>query len=78
MPTIEVEFACRHRQSVDSEQPPVCVVCGESRVARVLNAPAPRFTGCATGPHVVTAALPAIAITVGTAPEIVAPAQEGT
>lgn len=76
MPVIEVEFACRHRQGVDSEKTPACAVCGETRVARVINCPPPRFTGCASGPHVTTKALPAIAITVGTAaPEFVPPAQ---
>lgn len=68
MATIEISFACGHDvQSVDVDRvpSPTCLQCGESRVARVHNVPAPRITGCASGPLVQTVALPAIAIAVG-------------
>lgn len=67
MAVIAISFACGHDLQmidVDRVPEPHCPHCGESRMARV-DAPAPRITGCASGPHVTTRALEAIPITVG-------------
>lgn len=70
MAVIEIGFACGHDlQTVDVDKvtSPVCPQCGESRVMRV-TAPAPRITGCASGPLVQTKALPAIAVPLAETP----------
>ena len=62
---IPITFACGHRFSLDAsvQTPPVCPTCGEHRVSRV-TAPAPRFTGCCSGPSAETTALAAIPIAI--------------
>lgn len=41
---------------------PRCPTCGSRRVARAVGADVPRFVGTASGPHVQTKALEAIAV----------------
>lgn len=42
--------------------------CGETRVARTVQAEAPRFRGCVCGPHAQTVALAPIAVAVAKTP----------
>lgn len=50
-------FRCGHEGKHREGQEPMCGQCGTRGIARVLNAPAPRFVGVATGPHVKTQAM---------------------
>lgn len=62
-----LRFRCGHSARIDPDKTPTPVcACGERRIARVLDAPAPRFTGVATGPHAVTRDLPAMAVSLTT------------
>lgn len=54
---IRVRFRCGHAHEVSEKGVPRCIVCGESKVARVLHAPLPRITGHGSGPLVQSAAL---------------------
>lgn len=58
---IAILFKCGHHQKVDPDKTmsPVCH-CGERQIARTLNAPAPRFTGAASGPLAHTKAIDAM------------------
>jgi len=55
---IQVRFACGHAQLATDDTPPVCRICGERRISRVMQAngqpvPAPRFKGTVLGPNAV-------------------------
>lgn len=67
---MRVRFVCGHSVSVDAAKAhsPVCA-CGEQRVARVLDAPLPRFRGVASGPLVEQANLPAVPVSFATKDE---------
>ena len=47
--TVQIVFACGHRQPWRREATPRCRDCGETRIART-DAPAPRFSGCGSSP----------------------------
>lgn len=65
---IAILFRCGHQQRVDPDKTmsPACVTCGETIIARALDAAAPRFTGHARGPLVETKALEPIAVSLAT------------
>jgi len=53
-----VRFACGHAQAAGDTGVPVCTVCGEHRISRVMQAngqpvPAPKFRGTVLGPNAV-------------------------
>lgn len=54
-------FRCGHDGMFRENQTPTCPTCGEKGVSRAF-APAPRFVGTATGPHVTTQALEPITV----------------
>lgn len=58
---IAILYKCGHHQKVDPDKTmsPVCH-CGERQIGRTLNAPAPRFTGAASGPLAHTRAIEAM------------------
>lgn len=64
-----VRFRCGHAQGVDPDKTPSprCEACGETVVARVLDAPAPRFVGHARGPSAVTRYLEPVPVRLATA-----------
>lgn len=64
---IRVLFRCGHRHEVNPDKAVSCVTCGDTRVARTLDAEAPRFTGHCTGPTASTVALGAMAVNLATA-----------
>jgi hypothetical protein len=70
MTHLTILFRCGHRASIDVDKmpSPVCGLCGDRQVARVLDAPVPRFTGVAVGPHVTTQALEAVAVSLAESP----------
>lgn len=61
---MRVRFRCHHAQGArpDSGQKPRCVQCGETRIARVLQAPLPRLVGHGSGPLLESKALDAIPV----------------
>lgn len=61
-------YRCGHIGEHREGKEPVCVECGCQGIARVLNAPAPRFVGVATGPHVRTKAMDPATPVIGETP----------
>lgn len=61
-------FRCGHQGKHKDGQEPLCPECGCRSIARVLNAPAPRFVGMATGPHVRTTAMDPATPVIGESP----------
>lgn len=66
---IGVTFRCGHSQKVDPDKTPSpqCATCGDRQVARVSNAPAPRFVGHVRGPSAQTRRMEPIAVRVAKA-----------
>lgn len=65
---IRVRFRCGHAHEVSGKTAPRCIVCGETRVARTLNAPAPRIKGHGSGPLVQSVALEAMPVSLASVP----------
>jgi hypothetical protein len=67
---LTLAFRCGHRARIDPDKTPspMCVECGERRVARVLKVDPPRITGHANGPLVNTRYLGAQAVSVAERP----------
>lgn len=78
--TVVIEFACGHRETgrIDTMSDPRCGTCGSRHVSHVAEAmrrkdgtvvpggaPVPRIRGPVRGPHVTSADLPAVAVTIG-------------
>lgn len=63
-------FRCGHTAEIDPDKvtSPVCLVCGERRVARVRHVEPPRITGHARGPHVTPKHLEPVAVQIATKP----------
>lgn len=61
---ITVTFQCGHTKQAGGGETELACGCGETRITSV-DAPAPRFTGCARGPHAEYKDLPAKAVTFG-------------
>jgi hypothetical protein len=61
-----ITFRCGHTATLTDrdQEAPVCA-CGERKISR-CNAPAPKFRGTASGPHVTTTALSPITVSLGT------------
>lgn len=59
---IKVLCVCDAVYRVDERLGPRCPVCGSTTVQRTVGVGAPRFVGCASGPHVETKALDPIAV----------------
>lgn len=58
-------FRCGHQLQLEADSKvtqPVCLECGEKRIARTRGVGAPRFVGVALGPCATTQALPAIPV----------------
>lgn len=75
---IRLLLRCGHELRIDPDKvtSPACW-CGESQVARTLDAPRPRFVGHARGPQVHSTFLGATAIDVTTdGPLVLAPADD--
>lgn len=61
-------FRCGHQGRHKDGHEPVCAECGTRGIARVVQAPAPRFVGLATGPHATTRALDPAVVRIGQTP----------
>jgi hypothetical protein len=61
-------FRCGHVQAVNPDKggTPHCIQCGESKIARSLDAPLPRIVGHGSGPLVESKALDATPVSLAT------------
>lgn len=64
MALITLTFLCGHTRQMSGNETEVRCACGETQVTRI-EAPAPHFTGHATGPCATFQDLPAEPVTLG-------------